>query len=57
MIPSHHIGFAYWYLAATAVSSVDDFISTCSGTGQQAKCCVVPVADQALLCQDVSPSS
>ena len=25
--------------------------------GQQAKCCVIPVADQDVLCQDVSPGA
>ncbi|KAH7392459.1 hydrophobin [Phaeosphaeria sp. MPI-PUGE-AT-0046c] len=42
---------------ATAVSSTDDFIETCAKTGQQAKCCVIPVAGQDLLCTNVSPSS
>ncbi|KAF2821456.1 hypothetical protein CC86DRAFT_302532 [Ophiobolus disseminans] len=41
---------------STTQSNVDDFIKTCASTGQQAKCCVIPVADQDLLCQDVSPS-
>ncbi|KAF1834406.1 hypothetical protein BDW02DRAFT_471361, partial [Decorospora gaudefroyi] len=41
---------------STQPTDVDDFISTCSASGQQAKCCVIPVADQDLLCQDVNPS-
>ncbi|OAK94104.1 hypothetical protein IQ06DRAFT_382484 [Phaeosphaeriaceae sp. SRC1lsM3a] len=42
---------------ATTVTSTDDFIETCAKTGQQAKCCVIPVAGQDLLCTNVSPSS
>lgn len=42
--------------AATTPANVDDFISGCAAVGQQAKCCVVPVANQDVLCQDVSGS-
>ncbi|EUC33730.1 hypothetical protein COCCADRAFT_95287 [Bipolaris zeicola 26-R-13] len=42
---------------ATTPTSADQFISGCAGTGQQAKCCVIPVANQAVLCQDVSPNA
>ncbi|EMD90447.1 hypothetical protein COCC4DRAFT_186971 [Bipolaris maydis ATCC 48331] len=40
----------------TTPTSTGDFISGCAAVGQQAQCCVIPVAGQALLCQDVSPS-
>ncbi|KAF1828344.1 hydrophobin Hfbi with detergent, partial [Decorospora gaudefroyi] len=35
---------------STTPTDTDDFIATCAETGQQAKCCVIPVADQDLLC-------
>jgi hypothetical protein len=43
-------------LASTTQTNVDDFIDSCATAGQQAKCCVVPVAGQDLLCQDVKPT-
>ncbi|EDU39489.1 hydrophobin-like protein [Pyrenophora tritici-repentis] len=41
---------------ATTPANVDAFISGCAAGGQQAKCCVIPVAGQDLLCQDVKGS-
>jgi hypothetical protein len=60
LLPSPHLLFDTTILtqtAATLPASTNEFISTCAATGQQAKCCVVPVANQAVLCQDVSPSA
>lgn len=37
--------------------TTDDFISGCAAAGQQAKCCVIPIANQDVLCQDVSPGA
>ncbi|KAH6876093.1 fungal hydrophobin-domain-containing protein [Alternaria rosae] len=42
---------------ATTPTSTTDFIAGCAASGQQAKCCVIPVADQDVLCQDVSPGA
>ncbi|CAI9636842.1 unnamed protein product [Alternaria burnsii] len=42
---------------ATTPANTSDFISGCAATGQQAKCCVIPVAGQDVLCQDVSPGA
>lgn len=42
--------------AATTPADVDAFISGCAAVGQQAKCCVIPIAGQDLLCQDVKGS-
>ncbi|EUC49383.1 hypothetical protein COCMIDRAFT_84685 [Bipolaris oryzae ATCC 44560] len=42
---------------STTPTSTDQHISGCAATGQQAKCCVLPIAGQALLCQDVTPSA
>ncbi|KAI4937428.1 uncharacterized protein J4E92_002159 [Alternaria infectoria] len=33
------------------------FIAGCAAAGNQAKCCTIPVAGQAVLCQDVSPGA
>ncbi|CAG5181280.1 uncharacterized protein ALTATR162_LOCUS9683 [Alternaria atra] len=41
----------------TTPANTTDFISGCAATGQQAKCCVIPVAGQDVLCQDVSPGA
>ncbi|CAE7013082.1 hypothetical protein CFE70_002315 [Pyrenophora teres f. teres 0-1] len=41
---------------ATTPADVDAFISGCAAVGQQAKCCVIPIAGQDLLCQDVKGS-
>ncbi|TQV96986.1 Hydrophobin 2 [Cordyceps javanica] len=38
-----------------APTSGDDFASVCSAVGKGAKCCVLPVAGQSLLCQDAIP--
>ncbi|GIZ49940.1 hypothetical protein CKM354_001295600 [Cercospora kikuchii] len=35
-----------------SIASRADFIDQCSNIGQQARCCVLPVLGQALLCQD-----
>ncbi|KAJ9620925.1 hypothetical protein H2203_007511 [Taxawa tesnikishii (nom. ined.)] len=34
----------------TAPTSVDDFRSICAAIGQQARCCLLPVLEQALVC-------
>ncbi|KAI0127600.1 hydrophobin [Xylariales sp. AK1849] len=36
---------------ATAPKDVADFVATCAGVGQKARCCVLPVADQDVLCE------
>ncbi|PSR84069.1 Cerato-ulmin hydrophobin family, partial [Coniella lustricola] len=33
-------------------TSADDFVSICSSTGQEAQCCTLSLAGQALLCVD-----
>ena len=37
-------------------TSTNEFISTCSNQGQQAKCCLIPILGQALICSDVNPT-
>ncbi|KAK0639970.1 Cerato-ulmin hydrophobin family [Cercophora newfieldiana] len=32
------------------VTSADNFSSTCSAIGQRARCCVLPILDQGILC-------
>ncbi|KAH7119073.1 fungal hydrophobin-domain-containing protein [Dendryphion nanum] len=39
----------------TTPTSVNNFIDTCSEQGQQAKCCLIPILGQALICSDVNP--
>ena len=43
-------------LAPTVPTNNTDFIATCAEQGQQAKCCLLPILDQALICSDVSPN-
>ncbi|EUC51260.1 hypothetical protein COCMIDRAFT_79732 [Bipolaris oryzae ATCC 44560] len=38
-------------------AGVNEFIDTCAGQGQQAKCCLIPILGQALLCSDVNPTA
>lgn len=38
-------------------TSINGFIDTCSAIGQQAKCCLLPILGQALICSDVNPTS
>ncbi|EOA90258.1 uncharacterized protein SETTUDRAFT_60640, partial [Exserohilum turcica Et28A] len=45
------------YAPYTAPTDVNDFKAGCATSGQQAKCCVLPIAGQDILCQDVSPSA
>ncbi|KAI4630264.1 uncharacterized protein J4E88_000177 [Alternaria novae-zelandiae] len=42
---------------ATTPTSTTGFIAGCAAAGNQAKCCTIPVAGQAVLCQDVSPGA
>lgn len=44
-------------LAATTPLNTNEFIDICSSSGQQAKCCVLPILGQALFCTDVNPSA
>ncbi|KAF1848657.1 uncharacterized protein K460DRAFT_260301, partial [Cucurbitaria berberidis CBS 394.84] len=41
----------------TTPSNVNTFISTCADKGQQAKCCLVPILGQALICSNVNPTA
>ncbi|KAF1963726.1 hypothetical protein CC80DRAFT_557595 [Byssothecium circinans] len=38
-------------------TSTNEFIDTCAASGQQAKCCLIPILGQALLCSDVNPTA
>ncbi|KAF2023921.1 hypothetical protein EK21DRAFT_79828 [Setomelanomma holmii] len=38
-------------------TTINDFIATCANQGQQAKCCLLPILDQALICSDVNPTA
>lgn len=40
--------------APTTPTGINDFIDICSAEGQQAKCCLLPILDQALICTDVN---
>ncbi|KAL1794319.1 hypothetical protein ACET3X_007740 [Alternaria dauci] len=35
-------------------TTVADFVDTCAAAGQQAKCCLLPVLGQGLICSDVT---
>ncbi|KAH7378279.1 fungal hydrophobin-domain-containing protein [Pyrenochaeta sp. MPI-SDFR-AT-0127] len=37
--------------------STNEFIDTCAAQGQQAKCCLLPILGQALICSDVNPTA
>ncbi|PSN61481.1 hypothetical protein BS50DRAFT_578479 [Corynespora cassiicola Philippines] len=41
----------------TTPQSTNEFIDTCSAEGQQAKCCLLPILGQALICSDVNPTA
>ncbi|RMZ69601.1 fungal hydrophobin [Pyrenophora seminiperda CCB06] len=38
-------------------TTVNSFISTCAASGQQAKCCLIPILGQALICSNVNPTA
>ena len=38
-------------------TTVNAFIDGCAAQGQQAKCCLIPILGQALLCSDVNPTA
>ncbi|KAF1915957.1 fungal hydrophobin-domain-containing protein [Ampelomyces quisqualis] len=37
--------------------TINAFIDGCATGGQQAKCCLIPILGQALLCSDVNPTA
>ncbi|KAF2878002.1 fungal hydrophobin-domain-containing protein [Massariosphaeria phaeospora] len=39
----------------TTPTTINGFIDTCTVIGQQAKCCLLPILGQALICSDVNP--
>ncbi|KAF2789712.1 hypothetical protein K505DRAFT_252696 [Melanomma pulvis-pyrius CBS 109.77] len=39
----------------TTPTNNTQFISICEAIGQQAKCCLLPILGQALICSDVNP--
>ncbi|KAI5459306.1 Cerato-ulmin hydrophobin family [Mariannaea sp. PMI_226] len=39
---------------STTPTSGDDFKSICAAGGQRARCCVLPILDQGILCNDPS---
>ncbi|KAF2661774.1 hypothetical protein K491DRAFT_700837 [Lophiostoma macrostomum CBS 122681] len=41
----------------TTPTTIDNFIDICTAEGQQAKCCLLPVLGQALICSDVNPTA
>lgn len=43
--------------APTTPTGVNNFIDICAAEGQQAKCCLLPLLGQALLCTDVVPQA
>ncbi|KAH8724428.1 fungal hydrophobin-domain-containing protein [Phaeosphaeriaceae sp. PMI808] len=38
-------------------TTINAFIDGCAAKGQQAKCCLIPILGQALLCSDVNPTA
>jgi hypothetical protein len=44
-------------IATVTPTSINAFIDTCAEGGQQAKCCLIPILGQALLCSDVNPTA
>ncbi|KAH9861799.1 hypothetical protein J1614_011552 [Plenodomus biglobosus] len=42
---------------AVTPTSINGFIDTCAAGGQQAKCCLIPILGQALICSDVNPTA
>jgi hypothetical protein len=43
--------------AAITPTSINAFIDGCAASGQQAKCCLIPILGQALICSDVNPTA
>jgi hypothetical protein len=43
--------------ASVTPVTVNAFIDGCAAQGQQAKCCLIPILGQALLCSDVNPTA
>ncbi|KAI4640004.1 hypothetical protein J4E93_008803 [Alternaria ventricosa] len=41
----------------TTPTSINQFIDGCAESGQQAKCCLIPILGQALICSDVNPTA
>ncbi|KAG9206466.1 hypothetical protein G6514_003297 [Epicoccum nigrum] len=42
---------------AVTPTTTNEFIDTCAESGQQAKCCAIPILGQALLCSSVNPTA
>jgi hypothetical protein len=42
--------------ATITPADINSFINGCADEGQQAKCCLLPILGQALLCSDVNPT-
>ncbi|CBY01988.1 hypothetical protein IAQ61_006581 [Plenodomus lingam] len=42
---------------AITPTAINEFIDTCAEGGQQAKCCLIPILGQALICSDVNPTA
>ncbi|KAF2853825.1 hypothetical protein T440DRAFT_290536 [Plenodomus tracheiphilus IPT5] len=42
---------------AITPATTNEFIDTCAEGGQQAKCCLIPILGQALICSDVNPTA
>ncbi|KAF3047375.1 hypothetical protein E8E11_009255 [Didymella keratinophila] len=38
----------------TTPTGINNFIDICAAEGQQAKCCLLPILEQALICTDVN---
>ncbi|KIW38667.1 uncharacterized protein PV06_09618 [Exophiala oligosperma] len=36
----------------TTPTDPDDFTNICSGIGQQARCCLLPILEQGIICED-----
>jgi len=43
--------------ASVTPTTINTFISGCAAGGQQAKCCLIPILGQALICSDVNPTA
>ncbi|KAJ4383642.1 hypothetical protein N0V86_001697 [Didymella sp. IMI 355093] len=41
----------------TTPTGINNFIDICAAEGQQAKCCLLPILEQGLLCTDVNPQA
>ncbi|KAJ4992283.1 cerato-ulmin [Stagonosporopsis vannaccii] len=41
----------------TTPTGINSFIDICASGGQQAKCCLLPILGQALICTDVQPQA